>query len=114
MQFIRRAKQPELPVILLEDFAALIGLAFALIGVGMTLLTGTLYWDVAGTGLIGLLLVSVAVVLGIETKSLLLGEAACAGRRRSGSARRSSRPTASRASSTCAPCTSAPRSCWWP
>jgi len=76
VQFIRRAKQPELPVILLEDFAALIGLGFALIGVGVSLLTGSLYWDVAGTGLIGLLLVSVAIVLGIETKSLLLGEAA--------------------------------------
>jgi len=75
-QFIRRAKQPELPVILLEDFAALIGLVFALIGVGMSLLTGSLYWDVAGTGLIGVLLVVVAVVLGVETKSLLLGESA--------------------------------------
>ena len=76
VQFIRRAKQPELPVILLEDFAALIGLVFALLGVGLSLLTGSLYWDVVGTGLIGLLLVAVAVVLGIETKSLLLGEAA--------------------------------------
>jgi len=76
VQFIRRAKQPELPVILLEDFAALIGLAFALLGVGLSLLTGSLYWDVAGTALIGLLLVAVAIVLGIETKSLLLGEAA--------------------------------------
>ena len=76
MQFIRRAKQPELPVILLEDFAALIGLVFALLGVGLSLLTGSLYWDVAGTALIGLLLVAVAIVLGIETKSLLLGEAA--------------------------------------
>ena len=76
VQFIRRAKQPELPVILLEDFAALIGLMFALVGIGLSLLTGSLYWDVAGTALIGLLLVAVAVVLGIETKSLLLGEAA--------------------------------------
>ena len=76
VQFIRRAKQPELPVILLEDFAALIGLGFALLGVGVSLLTGSLYWDVAGTALIGLLLVAVAIVLGIETKSLLLGEAA--------------------------------------
>ncbi len=75
-QFIRRAKQPELPVILLEDFAALIGLVFALVGVGMSLLTGSLYWDVAGTGLIGMLLVTVALVLGVETKSLLLGESA--------------------------------------
>jgi cation diffusion facilitator family transporter len=75
-QFIRRAKQPELPVILLEDFAALIGLVFALVGVGMSMLTSSLYWDVAGTAMIGILLVSVAVVLGVETKSLLIGESA--------------------------------------
>ena len=75
-EFIRRAKAPELPVILLEDFAALLGLGFALFGVGMSLLTHNGYWDVVGTTMIGLLLVGVAVVLGIETKSLLLGEAA--------------------------------------
>ena len=75
-EFIRRAKQPELPVVLLEDFAALLGLTFALLGVGLSVLTDNGYWDVAGTALIGLLLVSVAVVLAVETKSLLLGEAA--------------------------------------
>jgi cation diffusion facilitator family transporter len=75
-QFIRRAKSPELPVILLEDVAALLGLVFALIGVGMSLATGNHYWDVAGTAAIGTLLVAVAVVLAVETKSLLLGEAA--------------------------------------
>jgi cation diffusion facilitator family transporter len=74
--FIRRAKSPELPVVLLEDVAALLGLVFALLGVGLTLLTESGYWDVAGTTAIGLLLVAVAIVLGIETKSLLLGEAA--------------------------------------
>jgi cation diffusion facilitator family transporter len=74
--FIRRAKSPELPVILLEDVAALLGLAFALVGVGMSLITGNHYWDVAGTAAIGLLLVAVAIVLALETKSLLLGEAA--------------------------------------
>jgi cation diffusion facilitator family transporter len=74
--FVRRAKQPELPVILLEDLAALLGLAFALLGVGLSLVTGNEYWDAAGTALIGLLLVCVAVILAIETKSLLLGEAA--------------------------------------
>jgi cation diffusion facilitator family transporter len=76
VEFIRRAKQPELPVILLEDFAALIGLFFALLGVGLSLITQNLWWDVAGTALIGLLLVTVAIVLAIETKSLLLGESA--------------------------------------
>ncbi|GGF56457.1 transporter [Marmoricola endophyticus] len=75
-QFIRRAKQPELPVILLEDFAALVGLVLALLGVGLSLVTGNQYFDVAGTTMIGLLLVAVAVVLAIETKSLLLGESA--------------------------------------
>jgi cation diffusion facilitator family transporter len=76
VEFIRRAKSPELPVILLEDFAALIGLALALLGVSLSKATGNGYFDVAGTAGIGLLLVAVAVVLGIETKSLLLGEAA--------------------------------------
>jgi divalent metal cation (Fe/Co/Zn/Cd) transporter len=76
LEFVRHAKQPELPVILLEDFAALCGLAFALLGVSMSLLTGNLWFDVIGTGLIGGLLVVVAVVLAIETKSLLLGESA--------------------------------------
>ena len=76
VEFVRHAKGPELPVILLEDFAALCGLVFALLGVGLSLLTSNLWFDVAGTALIGLLLVAVAVVLGIETKSLLLGEAA--------------------------------------
>jgi cation diffusion facilitator family transporter len=76
VKFIRSAKQPELPVILLEDFGALIGLAFALMGVGLTLLTGNGVWDAAGTGMIGLLLVAIAVVLAMETKSLLVGESA--------------------------------------
>jgi len=74
--FIRTAKAPELPVVLLEDLAALIGLVLALMGVGMTLLTENGYWDVVGTAGIGMLLVAVAVVLAIETKSLLLGESA--------------------------------------
>jgi cation diffusion facilitator family transporter len=76
VKFIRSAKAPELPVILLEDFAALLGLVFALFGVGMSLITHNGYFDVIGTALIGLLLVLVAITLAIETKSLLLGEAA--------------------------------------
>ncbi|HET7475563.1 MAG TPA: cation diffusion facilitator family transporter [Dermatophilaceae bacterium] len=75
-EFIRTAKAPELPVVLLEDFAALLGLVFALVGVGMTLLVGDGRWDALGTGLIGVLLVTVAVVLAVEMKSLLLGESA--------------------------------------
>lgn len=76
IQFIRRAKAPELPVVLLEDVAALLGLTFALLGVGLTIITGDALWDAVGTILIGLLLVLVAVALGIETKSLLVGEGA--------------------------------------
>ncbi|RLP95484.1 cation diffusion facilitator family transporter [Micromonospora sp. BL4] len=76
VRFIRRAKAPELPVVLLEDFGALVGLVFALFGVGMTLITGNGRWDAAGTAMIGILLVTIAVVLAIETKSLLLGEGA--------------------------------------
>lgn len=76
VHFIRRAKAPELPVVLLEDLGALVGLVFALFGVTMTLITGNGEWDAAGTAMIGILLVTIAVVLAIETKSLLLGEGA--------------------------------------
>jgi cation diffusion facilitator family transporter len=76
VKFVRNAKQPELPVILLEDFGALLGLLFALFGVSMTLVTGNGVWDALGTAMIGLLLVAIAVVLAVETKSLLLGESA--------------------------------------
>ena len=76
VKFVRNAKQPELPVILLEDLGALLGLVFALFGVGLTLITGDGIWDALGTGMIGLLLVAIAVVLALETKSLLLGESA--------------------------------------
>ncbi|WP_411733648.1 cation diffusion facilitator family transporter [Paeniglutamicibacter sp.] len=75
-KFIRTAKAPELPVILLEDLGALVGLVLALCGVSLTLLTGNGIWDAAGTACIGLLLVAIAIVLALETKSLLLGEAA--------------------------------------
>ncbi len=74
--FVRGTKSPELPVVLLEDSAALLGLTFALLGVGLSKLTGNGYYDMAGSAAIGLLLVAVAVVLAVETKSLLLGEAA--------------------------------------
>ncbi|WP_037887344.1 cation diffusion facilitator family transporter [Streptomyces sp. NRRL S-87] len=74
--FIRRAKAPELPVVLLEDFGALVGLVLALGGVGLSLLTGDGVWDGIGTVCIGALLIVIAIVLAAETKSLLLGEAA--------------------------------------
>lgn len=75
-RFIKVSRSPELPVILLEDIAALLGLVFAFVGVGLTLLTHNGLWDVAGTALIGILLIIVAIVLAIETKSLLVGESA--------------------------------------
>ncbi|MGK5733402.1 cation diffusion facilitator family transporter, partial [Streptomyces sp. URMC 124] len=75
-QFIRTAKAPELPVVLLEDFGALVGLVLALGGVGLSILTGDGLWDGIGTLCIGALLVLIALVLASETKSLLLGEAA--------------------------------------
>ena len=74
--FIRHARAPELPVVLLEDTAALLGLVFALIGVGLTVLTGNDIFDGLGTIAIGGLLVAVAAILGVETKSLLVGESA--------------------------------------
>ncbi|MBT2500690.1 cation transporter [Agromyces sp. ISL-38] len=76
VQFVRHAKAPELPVVLLEDVAALLGLVFAFIGVGLTVLTGNPLFDAIGTLFIGTLLIVVAIVLGIETKSLLVGEGA--------------------------------------
>ncbi|GAA1918158.1 cation diffusion facilitator family transporter [Streptantibioticus ferralitis] len=76
VQFIRRAKAPELPVVLLEDFGALIGLVLALGGVGLSLATGDGVWDGVGTLCIGALLIAIALVLAAETKSLLLGESA--------------------------------------
>jgi cation diffusion facilitator family transporter len=75
-RFIRSARAPELPVVLLEDTAALLGLALALLGVGMAALTGNGVYDGLGTVAIGLLLIVVAVVLALETTSLLVGESA--------------------------------------
>ena len=77
--YVRRAKAPELPVVLLEDAGALLGLLFALVGVVLTLITHNGLWDGVGTAAIGLLLVTIAVILAIETKSLLLGESASPG-----------------------------------
>ena len=79
VQFVRHAKAPELPVVLLEDIAALLGLVFALFGVGLTIITGNTVFDAIGTLMIGTLLIVVAIVLGIETKSLLVGEGASEG-----------------------------------
>lgn len=74
--YIRSSRSPELPVLLLEDSGALLGLIFATVGVALALVTGNPVFDGLGTLMIGVLLVSIAVVLAIEMKSLLLGEAA--------------------------------------
>jgi divalent metal cation (Fe/Co/Zn/Cd) transporter len=74
--FIRHARAPELPVVLLEDTAALAGLVLALLGVGLSTVTGNGVFDGIGTIAIGLLLVAVAAILAVETKSLLIGESA--------------------------------------
>ncbi len=74
--FIRTSKSPELPVVLLEDLGALVGLTLALIGVVLAAVTGDLVWDALGTMAIGVLLVIIAIVLVIEMRGLLLGESA--------------------------------------
>jgi cation diffusion facilitator family transporter len=78
LSFIRHAKAPELPAVLLEDTAAITGLLFALIGVTLTTITGDDRWDGAGSVAIGVLLGCVAVILAVEMKSLLIGESASA------------------------------------
>jgi cation diffusion facilitator family transporter len=75
-QFIRQAKVPELPVVLLEDLGALVGLVLALLGVGLSVLTGDPVWDAIGTICIGVLLGAIAIILIVEMKSLLIGEGA--------------------------------------
>ncbi len=75
-RFIRTSRNPELPVVLLEDTGALIGLVFALTGVGLTMLTGEPVWDGIGTVAIGVLLGVIAVILMVEMHSLLIGEGA--------------------------------------
>jgi cation diffusion facilitator family transporter len=74
--FIRHTKSPELPVVLLEDVGALTGLVFAVLGIGLAVLTGNARFDALGSVAIGLLLGVIAVVVGTEMRSLLIGEAA--------------------------------------
>lgn len=74
--YIRRSKSPELPVVLLEDTGALLGLTFALIAVSVAAATGNGVWDGVGSITIGALLGVIAIVLAAEMKSLLIGESA--------------------------------------
>lgn len=75
-RFIRRSKNPELPVVLLEDTGALIGLVLALVGIALAEITGNPRFDAMGSVAIGLLLGAIAVTLVVEMKSLLIGESA--------------------------------------
>ncbi|WP_433562775.1 cation diffusion facilitator family transporter [Nocardia sp. CA-151230] len=75
-RFIRNSRNPELPVVLLEDSGALIGLIFAFAAISLTMITGDPVWDGVGTLAIGLLLGAIAVILIIEMQSLLIGEGA--------------------------------------
>lgn len=75
-RFVRDARQPELPVILLEDAGALIGLLFALFGVTLATVTGDGRWDGIGALAIGALLLVIAVFLALEMSSMLVGESA--------------------------------------
>jgi len=75
LQFVRRAKAPELPVVVMEDIAALVGLVLAFLGVSIAVVTGNGVFDGIGTVFIGVLLIIVAAILGVETKSLLRGAA---------------------------------------
>ncbi|MBY8862521.1 cation diffusion facilitator family transporter [Nocardia sp. CA2R105] len=75
-RFIRNSRNPELPVVMLEDSGALVGLLIALLAVVLTMLTENPVWDGIGTLGIGILLGVIAVVLIVEMKSLLIGEGA--------------------------------------
>ena len=74
--FVKAARQPELPVILLEDAGALVGLVFALVGVGLAVLTGNGRFDALGAMAVGTLLVVIAIFLAIEMTAMLVGEGA--------------------------------------
>ncbi len=69
-------KDPTIPLVLLEDISALVGLTIALAAVGLSALTGNGIWDALGSVIIGLLLMVVAVLIARDTHSLLIGERA--------------------------------------
>ena len=110
-RFIHTTKNAEIPVVLLEDTGALVGLFIALVGITTAEITGDPRWDAAGSLGIGLLLGVIAVVLAIEMKSLLIGEAVAPGVRGADPRRDHRRPRGHAASSRCARCTSVPTTC---
>ena len=76
LEFVHFTKSAELPVVLMEDLAALTGLCFAFFGILLSVLTGDGVWDGVGSVLVGLLLGCAAFIVGYESKSLLIGESA--------------------------------------
>jgi len=75
-RWFRESRQAELVVIFGEDLAALLGLVFALVAIGLAVITGNPLWDAIGTLAIGILLIVVAVFVAIEVKAMLIGQSA--------------------------------------
>ena len=75
-KFVVRSKQPEIPVVLLEDAGALFGMVIALAAISLGKITGEPIWDGIGTLSIGVLLGVIAIILAREMHSLIIGEAA--------------------------------------
>ncbi|MCH2408889.1 MAG: cation diffusion facilitator family transporter [Acidimicrobiales bacterium] len=75
-KFVVRSKQPEIPVVLLEDAGALFGMVIALAAISLVKITGEPIWDGIGTLSIGVLLGVIAIILAREMHSLIIGEAA--------------------------------------
>jgi cation diffusion facilitator family transporter len=75
-RFVRDTRNPELPVILLEDTGALLGLVFALVGITLAVVTGNGAFDGMGAAAVGTLLIIIAIFLAMEMVSMLTGESA--------------------------------------
>ena len=73
-RWFRNSRQSELLVVFAEDIAALGGLTLALVFIALAHITGNPIWDAAGSICIGVLLVVVAVLVGVEVKALLIGQ----------------------------------------
>ncbi|MGZ5042623.1 MAG: cation diffusion facilitator family transporter, partial [Usitatibacter sp.] len=72
--WFRTSRSSELVVIVGEDLAALLGLAFAFVAVLATSLTGDHAYDAFGSIAIGVLLVVVAVAIAVQVKTMLIGQ----------------------------------------
>lgn len=74
VRWFRESRQSELLVVFGEDVAALCGLAFALVAIGLTIVTGNPFFDALGSIVIGALLIIIAILIGVEVKDLLIGQ----------------------------------------